>query len=197
MKTEIEAKWLNANHNQLRRKLAKLGAQLVTPERLLRRKIYDYPDYRLDKSKSWVRVRDEGDKITLSYKQLNDRSLHGTKEITVVVDDFDATCSFLEAIGMTIKSYQETKRESWVLNNSEIELDTWPWIPTLVEIESGSEEELKKTAKLLGLDYSIALHGSVETAYQAEYNVTDEELNKWPEFVFSDIPAWLDAKKIK
>lgn len=197
MKTEIEAKWLNANHNQLRRKLAKLGAQLVTPERLLRRKIYDYPNYKLDKSKSWVRVRDEGDKITLSYKQLNDRSLHGTKEITVVVDDFEAACNFLEAIGMAVKSYQETKRESWVLNNSEIELDTWPWIPTLVEIESDSEEELKELAKLLELDYSIALHGSVETAYQAEYNVTDEELNKWPKFVFSDIPAWLDAKKIK
>jgi adenylate cyclase class 2 len=144
----------------------------------------------------WFRVLNEDDKITMSYKQLSDRSVHGTKEVTVVVNDFNVACSFLESIGLVSKSIQETKRESWKLGDSEIELDTWPWIPNFVEIETTSEAELKKTAELLGLDYSKALHGSVETAYQAVYDVTEEEINTWKEIRFTDIPTWLSSKRL-
>ena len=191
MQTEIEAKWLNINVAALRLKLAGAGATLVQPERLMTRRIYDYPDMRLEQSGGWVRVRNEGDKITLSYKQLSDRTVLGTKEVSVVVDDFDATCHLLEAIGMKSNSFQETKRESWKLGNVEIELDTWPWIPSFMEIEAPSERELNNTAQKLGLDYAEALHGSVETAYQAVYNVSEAEIDGWAEIRFVDVPAWL------
>ena len=163
MQTEIEAKWLDIDITQMRKRLESVGAQLVTPERLMVRSIFDYPDKRLEKNGGWVRVRDEGDKITLSYKQLNDRSLHGTKEVSVVVSDFDNTCTFLKSIGLEQDSFQETRRESWKLGDTEIELDTWPWIPSFVEIEAKSEKELRDVASKLNLDYNKALHGSVET----------------------------------
>lgn len=196
MQTEIEAKWLNIDKAALRKALLGVGAELVSPERLMIRRAYDFPDERLESVKGWVRVRNEDNKITLSYKQLDDRTIHGTKEVTVVVNDFDSTCSFLESIGLIQKSAQETKRESWKLGNSEIELDTWPWIPSFVEIESTSEAELKTAAELLGLDYSKALHGSVETAYKAVYDVTEEEVNGWKEIRFVAVPTWLSSKKI-
>lgn len=82
------------------------------------------------------------------------------------------------------------------MGNSEIELDTWPWIPNFVEIESTSEAELKTAAELLGLDYSKALHGSVETAYKAVYDVTEDEVNGWKEIRFVAVPTWLSSKKI-
>jgi len=194
MNTEIEAKWLNVNHDEMRKKLKSAGAELVHAERRMTRKNFDYPDMKLEAIGGWVRVRDEGDKITLSYKQLNDRTLHGTKEVNVTVNDFDKTCSFLKLIGLVTTAYQETKRESWVLGDTEIELDTWPWIPTFVEIEAPSEEKLKSAAKMLGLDFSDALHGSVEIAYQAVYDVTEEEVDSWEEITFSDIPDWLAIK---
>lgn len=194
MQTEIEAKWLNANFDVLRKNLDNIGAKLVHPERLMRRRVFDYPDKRLGGVGGWVRVRDEGDKITLSYKQLDDRTLHGTKEIVVVVNDFDATCNFLMAIGLVSKSYQETKRESWRLGDIEIELDTWPWIPSFIEIEAPSEGELKDVAKKMDLNFDKALHGSVETAYQDLYDVTEEEINNWKEIRFIDAPDWLTAK---
>ena len=196
MQTEIEAKWINIDKEALRKTLSDIGAELVSPERLMIRRVYDFPDERLESVKGWVRVRNEDDKITLSYKQLNDRTVHGTKEVTVIVNDFDSTCAFLESIGLVQKSVQETKRESWKLGNTEIELDTWPWIPSFVEIEATSETELKATAELLELDYSKALHGSVETAYKAVYDVTEEEINKWEEIRFIDVPTWLSSKKI-
>lgn len=194
MQTEIEAKWLNIDVATLRRKLESVGATLVQPERLMMRRIYDYPDMRLEKTGGWVRVRNEGNKITLSYKQLSDRTVLGTKEVSVIVDDFDATCSLLEAIGMKSNSFQETKRESWKLGRVEVELDTWPWIPSFVEIEAPSEKELQSTAEKLGLAYSEALHGSVETAYQAVYAVSEEEIDGWAEIRFVDVPAWLSLR---
>lgn len=50
------------------------------------------------------------------------------------------------------------------------------------------------TVEKLGLDYSKTLHGSVETAYQDKYDVTEEEINGWDEIKFSDVPDWLQAK---
>lgn len=196
METEIEAKWLNINIDLMRKKLKTIGAQLVHSERQMKRCTFDFPDKKLYMVNGWVRVRDEGDKVTLSYKQLDDRSLHGTKEVTVVVDSFDQTIHFLKSIGMEEKSYQETKRESWKLGKTEIELDTWPWIPSFIEIEAPSEKELKKTAQLLGLDYAHALHGSVETAYQDVYDVTDAEIDSWTEIKFGATPEWLLKKRI-
>ncbi len=80
MQTEIEAKFLDVDVEALRKKLEEIGATQEHPEIFMKRKVFDYPDSRLEKKGGWIRVRDEGEKITLSYKQLNDRSLHGTKK---------------------------------------------------------------------------------------------------------------------
>lgn len=197
METEIEAKWLNVDVTALRQTLEKAGAVCRQQERLMVRSIFDYPDKRLEKVGGWVRVRDEGNKVTLSYKQLNDRTLHGTEEVSVVVDNFEATCSFLRAIGLEQVSVQETKRESWKLGDADVEIDTWPWIPSFVEIEAKTEAELLQAATILGLDMGHALHGSVETAYQAVYDVTDHDVDSWPEIRFGGVPDWLAAKAKK
>lgn len=195
METELEAKWLHIDKDILRASLKQLGATLVKPERMMIRRTFDLPDDRLREIGGWARVRDEGDRITMSYKQLNDRTLQGTKEVTVTVDDFNNACAFLTAIGLTQKSFQETKRESWKLGDTEIELDTWPWIPSFIEIEAKSESELFAVAEKLGLDRSQALHGSVEPAYQAVYNVTEDEIDNWDDIRFSETPSWLAAKR--
>jgi adenylate cyclase, class 2 len=195
METEIEAKFPDINSSTLRLKLKKIGAILEHQEVLMKRKTFDYADRRLNKIGGWVRVRDEGNKITLSYKQLDDRSLHGTKEVTVNVDNFDYTCVFLENIGLKAKSYQETKREKWKYNDVEITIDTWPWIPTFVELEGATEKLVKETADKLDLDWSTVMHGSVEPVYQMHYDFTDEEIDKWESITFSPPPKWLLEKK--
>ena len=196
MKTEIEAKFLNVDPDKIKNRLKEIGAVLQYPERLMKRKVFDYPDARLRKEGAWIRVRDEGDgKITLSYKKLVDRSLNGTKEITLDVSDFQTMCDFLQASGLDSKSYQETKREKWTLGESEITIDTWPWIPTFVEIESETEEEIRKVANLLDFDWAKALHGSVETAYQDLFDVTEDEIDGWEEITFVPVPDWLEVKR--
>lgn len=195
MDTEIEATFANINPKEVRKRLIDSGAVLRYPERLMRRKNYDYPDGRLNKVNGWVRLRDEGGKVTLAYKQLNDRTLHGMKEVSVTVEDFERTENFLIAIGLRLKSYQETKRESWLLEETEIEIDTWPWIPSFVEIEGKDEESVKKVSDCLGFNWNDAKHGSVENIYQEIFDVTEEDVDAWNTIVFSPVPDWLEAKR--
>ena len=197
METELEAKFLDIDPESLRKSLKEIGAKLAHPERLMKRKVFDFPDERLEKEGGWIRVRDEGDKITLSYKRLVDRTLHGTKEITVEVSDFEKTCNILIAAGLQADAYQETKREKWELEGSEITIDTWPWIPTFVEIEAPTEDKLKEVASKIDLDWSKAMHGSVETAYQKYFDVTEEEVDNWESITFTPVPEWLEVKRRK
>lgn len=195
MPIEIEAKFLDIDPAAIRARLKEKGAQLVHPERLMRRRTFDDQARNLKKIGAWVRVRDEGDKITLSYKQVKSDTLHGMSEITVVVDDFDKTNELLTAIGLVQKSYQETRREKWLLNNAEVTIDTWPWIPPFVEVEAENEELVKNTALALGLNWEQRKHGGVDWVYPLYYDVTAEVVDTWPEITFTAVPDWLEKNK--
>lgn len=195
MHTEIEAKFPDIDADALRGKLDEVGARMEYPEVLMRRKVYDFPDNRLYRIGGWVRVRDEGNQVTLSYKQLSDRGLHGTKEVNLVINDFDAADSFLTEIGLESKSYQETKREKWMCGDVEVTIDTWPWIPSFAELEGPTEESVRGCATNLGFDWEDAMHGSVETVYQMHYDVTEEEIDGWETITFIPVPDWLEKRR--
>jgi adenylate cyclase, class 2 len=69
MKTEIEVKFLDVDFNLMREKLKQLGAVCEQPMRLMRRAIIETPE--LEAKGGFLRVRDEGDKVTLTYKQFH------------------------------------------------------------------------------------------------------------------------------
>ncbi len=188
MNTEIEAKFTNINKDEIRKKLKEIGATLVYKERLMRRYNMDFPDFRLKDKKSWLRIRDEGGKITLALKQKLSHDLHGTKELEVEVDDFDKTKELLFSIGMTTKNYQETYRESWTLGKTHIDIDTWPWIPPLVEIEGENEESVKEAALKMGFNWSDAKFGSALTSYQEVFDITGDDLHYLPIITFEEKP---------
>jgi len=200
MQTEIEAKSLTADHEALRARLCELGAVLEHPMRLMRRYNFDFPDERLHKANGWARVRDEGGKITASYKQLNGRTLHGTKEVCVTVSNFDDAKALFESLGLIPTSYQETKRESWHLSSSsgdlEIELDHWPWTEPYIEIEAPNEAAMRDIFTKLGLDYAKAVFGSVEVVYQNEYDVDEVTVQNIETIRFElPVPDVLAAKR--
>lgn len=195
MTTELEAKWLDIDPDAIRELLGLVGADRIYPETFMRRKNFDYPDLRLEAIGGWARVRDEGHRVTMSYKQLNDRTMHGTKEVEVVVDSFDKACEFLTDLGLVAKAYQETKRELWKAGDVEVSIDTWPWIPPFVELEAPDERTLITAAEELGLSMADALHGSVEVAYKKYFDVSDKEIDSWPEIKFIETPQPVAAKR--
>ena len=186
---EIEATFININKDQLRAQLKELGAKLLQPETLMRRTIFDIDEH------SFVRVRDEGNRITMSYKHLDSLSLSGMKEVCLDVNDYDDAINFVKACGLRPKAVQETLREEWELDGVELDIDAWPWLPTYVEVEGLSEAAVEQVAAKLGLSMSDALYGSVDEVYKIYYDVTSQDINYCPEIKFIDAPEWLVAKR--
>ena len=118
---------------------------------------------------AFLRVRDEGDKVPMTYKQFDDLSVDGAKEVEVTVSDYEATVALLEQTGLSAVSSQETRRENWRLGDVEIMLDEWPWLKPYIEIEAESEAAIKQVAEQLGFDWDNAVFGDVMAAYRAEY----------------------------
>ena len=167
MKTEIEVKFANIDIEAVRGALKSMGAICNQPMRLMRRVIIETDE--LAERHAFVRVRDEGDRVTLTYKQFDEASLTGAKEIEVSVSDFDATVALLERVNLVHKSFQESRRETWQLGEVEVVLDEWPGLKPYVEIEGPTEIAVKNAAWSLGFAWSDAVFGSVTEVYQLHY----------------------------
>ena len=191
MNNEIEAKYLDIDKAAIRKNLKAAGALLLDPEKKMRRTVFDTGP------NSYARVRDEGDKIVLTYKNFIDEDdIMGCKEINLTVNDYDGAVKFLKACGLEAKAAQETLRETWRLDNVQITIDTWPWIPTYIEIEGNSEEEVWSVAEQLGLKKEDATFGAVDKIYQHYFGVDMDIVNyQTPEINFEMTPpSWVKQK---
>ena len=161
MHTEYEVRILEIDVPSIKKKLEEVGATLEW-DRLQRRYVYDFIP-KLDGK--WIRLRTNGIKNTLTIKDVVTSKIDGTKELGIEVDDFDNTNKILEELGYEHKAYQENRRIQYKLNGVEIDIDSWPMIPTYLEIEGSSEEEVYKTVELLGFDKSDTTSRDVEGIY--------------------------------
>ena len=172
---EIECKFLNVDKTKLEKTLAELGAEKKF-SRLFKRNVFDFPDLRLHKESSWLRVRDEGDKVTMSYKQRQGVEEggqdKGMTEIEVVVEDFEKTADILKSIGMITKFYEENRRTLYMLDGAQVTIDEWPLIPQYVEIEADSWQIVEDTASKLGFDLKDKKVNSTMQVYK-DYGIDE------------------------
>ena len=126
----------------------------------------DFGKYFLDGS--YIRVRDEGDKVTLSIKIHVTDSEHvsAQKEVCLVVKDFESAFSLLAKYKLSERSYQENTRETWNLKNSEVCIDCWPGLEPYLEIESPTEAELEEIITMLNLQHLESTQQSVLYWYE-------------------------------
>lgn len=166
--TEYECTILNIDLESFKSKLESLGAE-NKGELLQRRYVYDYNP--VEKNK-WIRLRTNGKKTTLALKEITDKTkIGGTEELEIEVSDFDGTNQILEKLGYVHRNYQENKRHSYILNGVSIEIDSWPLIPTYVEVEGSSESEVLKTLEILGFNESDITTLDVESIYREIYGI--------------------------
>lgn len=184
MAQEIEVMFIHINKEEMRAKLKTVGAILVRPEYDQHRTIFDLITSNQYK---WIRVRDEGEQVTLSYKEAG-FTLEAQQEIEIVVDSYEKTVAFLEATGHIVRSIQETKREQWLLDGAEVTIDTWPFIEPVLEIEGDSEEVIKNATEKLGFDYSKGIFSTVNVVYKEVYGRYIDELPKDKQILKFDSP---------
>lgn len=172
MNTEIEVRILNINKEDLISKLEKNNAEFIGDWHQVR---YVYDFIPVDPNR-WIRLRTNGIDTTLTIKEVHDKSVEGTKELEIKVSSLEDTHKILEKLGYKRRSIQENKRIRYILNDVEIDIDTWPGLNTYVEFEGSSEDQIKNVIKLLNLDYKDAITDNAQDIYMSK-GYTQEDLN--------------------
>ena len=167
---EIECRFLEIDKEALINKLLSLGAKDGGEEMLEEIIIYDSELKWRDEGK-FVRIRRVGNKTKLSYKEHSSHTVDGTYEIEFGIDDYKKAELFFEKIGLKPTRHQQKLRHTLKLNSVTFDIDTWPKIPTYVEIEGESEEELKKAVALIGYNWKDAEFHNARWVIENKYNV--------------------------
>lgn len=95
-----------------RRRLAKSGAALQRPAFMQKHIVFNMPAERRIKG-SWMRVREEEGRVTMSLKIIGGNKITDQQEYFFVAENTADACRFLELLGAEEKSRQEKKREIW------------------------------------------------------------------------------------
>ena len=168
MNKEIETQILDVNPKDIIAKLRKLDAKEY-PEVLQKRWVFNIKEGTKDTISTgrWIRLRQVGKYNTITYKNKKGSGTSETEEIEVQVDNFDDAAKILQQIpGFSGIYYQENKRKKLTLKSIEFTLDSWPMIPTYLEIEAKNEKSLKEGLKLLSLEGKDAGHIGTNAIYQ-------------------------------
>ena len=179
MHTEYEVRILEIDPEDIKRRLEKANAKFEW-DRLQKRYVYNFIP-KIDGK--WIRLRTNGDKTTLTIKNLVSSEIDGTQELEIEVDNFERCHLILKELGYEAKGYQENRRIQYDLNGVEVDIDTWPGIPTYLEIEGTSEKEVYDTLKLLGIPKEKSTTLDVQSIYINIYGI---DLEKEPNLSFEN-----------
>lgn len=167
MQTENEARFLAVDVDKTIAILREHGAALHRPRALMRRVVLKNDD--ITARGGWLRLRDEGDQVTLTYKQTTSDTpaIDTTLEAEITVSGFEETLRLLVAMGFRTVRFQENFREEWRLDQARFDFDTWPGLDTFLEIEGPDQATVYHAATLLDLSMADATFGSVDEVYRA------------------------------
>ena len=185
METEYEAKFLDIDKDEVRGRLTKAGARLERAEFLQKRWVFELPAEKRSRH-TFMRVRDEGGIITMTWKEFTNTEIDNPNEIELIVDSFDKAVEILTQIGCVPTSFQESYRELWHLGDAKITIDTWPFYPPFVEIEGISEAIVHVASVQVGFDWSAALFCGVSKLFKTKYG-EHVNISDMPKLVF-DMP---------
>jgi adenylate cyclase class 2 len=194
MGKEYEAKFLDIDVAAMKEKLKAIGATQVHKNMKYIRSAFGL----CNSDKGYVRVRTEGDNVTMTSKLYTDPKFPEEFEVTIK-EDFETGLKFLQSIGTIHKAFQETFREKWAHPDvHEIVFDTIPGLPTYMEIDCTSEDDLNRMVEKLGLDKSRMRFGAFGDTYQEYYGIEPSLINnKTPSLTFNNITKEIFPTKNK
>ena len=174
---EYEARLLNIDIISTIERLEQLNAKRIGTF-YQKRLIYDLKP---PKEGKWIRLRSNGKESTLTIKEIKTGTIDGTHELEINVSDFDDTIEILRFLGYLPRSFQENFRIEYDLNGVRFDLDKWPMIPPLLEIEGNSELSVLSAFDKLGISDQQLIYLDVQSIYQQKYNIN---LNDFTELKF-------------
>ena len=186
MATETEVRFLEIDKKALVKKLRALGATDLG-EKLLKEVIIYDKDLDWKKENKFIRVRQNGEEIKLTYKHHTNKEKGEAKEIEFKIDDLDSAVAFVEVLGFQAVRHQEKKRHTLKLGSVIFDIDTWPKIPTYVELEGPSLKALESAAKKVGLDWQDAVYEDAASVIENIYHIPVRNM-RWFTFKKFELP---------
>jgi adenylate cyclase class 2 len=156
---------LDINKKELVKKLLALGA-VDEGEEKLEEIIFHAEDMSWVGKRKFVRLRKIKDKIKLTYKENKEQTVDSAKEVEFYVSDWDKCSEFLNRVGLKAMRELEKFRHTLKLDEVTVDIDTWPKIPTYMEIEGPSVDSLKKFCKKLGMDWEKRFDGDAKYVFR-------------------------------
>lgn len=174
---EIECRFLEIDKEKLVKKLLDLGAKDHGEEMIEEVIIYDALATWKTQNRI-LRLRKIGDVIKCTYKEHQSQTVDGAYEIEFEVSDYDKAELLFEKLGFVGYRHQQKKRHTLELHGATFDIDTWPKIPTYLEIEAESEQVLKDVVKTIGYDWNSAVFKDAAYIIEENYNIPVRAL-KW------------------
>lgn len=171
---EIEAKILDIDPVEIESKLTAIGAQRIT-KRMMKNTFFK------NSEGIFLRLRQDGDRHILTRKIMavsENAGIKSAQELETDISDPTALIHILESIGFSEWRTLSKIRTTYTLaDNIHIEIDEYPNIPPLLEIEAPSEDIILSLAEQLG--YTSSDLSSFSTLELEEhYGVMLEETSR-------------------
>lgn len=132
--------------------------------------------------KQWIRVRDEGQKVTLTLKKdTGTNKLDSVHEWELVVDNFEKACQFVEQLGYIKTWTAQTYRKAWQFKDCMVTCDEWPGLPPFLEVEGTTAHDVRHVLQVLQISEADCWYGNIFSVYKKLYNI--------PESAFADFPS--------
>ncbi|MBU0614310.1 class IV adenylate cyclase [Patescibacteria group bacterium] len=146
---EIEVKILDVDVQDIKQKLISMGAVRVF-QGDMDVVYFDCKDKKLEARDGIFRLRSTGVGAQLTLKFTRREKAKIAEETEVEISDFEETREMFRQIGLVeVKEYTK-HRESYVIEDVHFELDTLEGIPTFLEIEAQSVEEVFVWVRKMG-----------------------------------------------
>jgi len=179
---ETEVRFLEIDVEKIREKLLSLGA-IDHGKKFLSEVIIQEPTGSWIKEHKRLRVRQQGDRVTFTYKEGSGVGMQMI-EHEVEVSDYKKTVDLLLATGFTVSRSQEKYRHSYTLHECTIDIDDWPGIPTYLEIEGSNIDDLKSCADKLEFDWDTRYEKDAMCLILENYGL---DLKNVSEFTFDNL----------
>ena len=161
MKTEYELRVLNINIEDIIEKCKSLNAKKIGSFHQ-KRFVYDFSPPTKGK---WIRLRNDGFKSTLAVKKIKSLNIDGTKELEIIVSNFEDTAEVLKELGFEYRNYQENYRVEFCINDVNLDIDKWPMLNPFLEIEGPNETAIYNILKLLKFEKESITFEGVDSIY--------------------------------
>lgn len=174
---EIEIKFLDVNPVEIEKKLQSLGAEKISDD-IYEEWLFKRPEWINVRGR--VRIRKAGKEVTIAYKETTKKTSEGNPEIEFIVSSLEAAHSFIEKMDIPLVRHQQKRRIHYTYNGVSVDIDFWPLIPPLIEIEGKTLLEVKRMARQLDLDEETAVD-----ALQIHQEIYGINLSDIKEMVFT------------